>query len=446
MIIMNAWAGSLLVITALLALAIAGWQWRRAEAIEGASAFNKARIQLLEHENQRLSQWINKHDDEQRSRENALWREAIAERISRLRELEFLETVTYRELRRDELPALIESKIAEQYSDAELAKLSRVYAGIGLLPEGYDLKQAYIDLFVEQIAAFYDQHADALYLFEQTPLKNATNRMILAHELVHALQDQHFQLELLPLDLKENDDRLLAATALVEGDATWSMSLFFSEDAEPSGMVSALASGIFSQSVAALANSPTFLRESLLFPYTKGQEFATALYQSAGMDAISKAFSRLPNSTRQILHPSEYIASDPLFEPVEADWSTQTPEGSTELGRNVLGEFGISLLLRQWISSAKAEQAAKGWRGDGYRVTSWPDDSLGVELASWWDSPDEAREFALALAEAWTSRYALSGSWFQDNTLWQSDEGSARNIRISIDQSTVQLSDFPSIP
>ena len=102
--------------------------------------------------------------------------------------------------------------------------MTEAMAAVGLLPEGFPLRQKYIDLLGEQVAAFYDQHAHKLFMYEDASLENAQNRVVLAHELTHALQDQHFGLKRLPLEIKTNDDRAAAASALVEGDATLVMS------------------------------------------------------------------------------------------------------------------------------------------------------------------------------------------------------------------------------
>ncbi len=435
---------SIWVLLFLLAAGVAGWQWWRAEGIEQTIEFQEARVRILERENARLAEALQVLQAERREQNDATWRDEITKRVEQLRELEFLHAVAYRTLSKEELPALIESKIAEQYSDDEIVRLSRMYAGIGLLPEGFDLKQAYIELFAEQVAAFYDQHADALYLFEETPLDHATNRMILAHELVHALQDQHFQLELLPLQLKENDDRALAASALVEGDATLAMMLFLVEDTEPGRMVSALVSGIFSQNMTALTSSPPFLRESLLFPYTKGHEFVSAIHARAGMQGVNAAFKRLPNSSRQILHPNEYLEEEHLFSPAEVEWAEPLSTNAEVLGVNVLGEFGLRILLGQWLEPAHAESAAKGWAGDGYRVSAMPDGSLAVEFESWWDSPKETVEAADALAEAWAERHAIQGNWNKARDLWQSDDDAGRHVQISVSGNVVRLFDLPS--
>lgn len=380
----------------LLGVSAAWLGFRAGDDDPGASGFLERRVAVLERENARMAGMLEEARGERDRENNRLERERIMEAVESLRGLEFIEAVDFQVLGRADLPSLIESKIDEQYTPGELADLSLLYSGVGLLPEGFDLKAAYVRLFTEQVAAFYDQHGDTLHMFEGKNLDDAVNRMILAHELVHSLQDQHFRLESLPLELKTNDDRMFAATALVEGDATLAMSLFLAGDITADNLLGSIASSLFAQSMGELAESPPFLREGLLFPYLKGQEFAASLYARGGMEAIDAAFGAVPVSTRQILHPHEYI-ENPDFEPRVVAWDAP-PEGYELVGVNVLGEFGWRVLLSQWIGRERAEAAASGWIGDGYRVLR-AEDGLRLDVRGWWENEAEAAELMRALVE-----------------------------------------------
>ena len=128
-----------------------------------------------------------------------------------------------------------------------------------------DLKKVYLDLLGEQVGAFYDQHTHELFTFSEHPLTNSQNQVVMAHELTHALQDQHFDLLKLPLEAKGNDDRALAASALVEGDATLVMNQYLTSNLSAAALRDSLA-GAFSTDVRQLAAAPRYLRETLLFP------------------------------------------------------------------------------------------------------------------------------------------------------------------------------------
>ncbi len=414
----------------------ASYLYHQSEVIkfEDRIEFLEKRSEILEAERDRLAGQLAEVRVGELDELQSTARDEIMQQIAEIRDLQFIEEVNFKVLARADLPALIEGKIDELFTADQLANLSETYAAIGLLPEGFDIKAAYTELFTEQVAAFYDQHADQLYMFEGKRLDDAINRMILAHELVHALQDQHYALEKLPLEDITNDDRTIAASSLIEGDATVAMTLFLTDDMQADEIFSALAGGIFSQSMDALNEAPVFLRETLLFPYVQGQQFALDLYARGGMQAIDDAFQRIPNSTRQILHPREY-ANNPEFTPVVVEWG-ELPDGQQLIGVNVLGEFGMRVLLGQWLDTSTAEDAAQGWHGDGYRVTR---SAAGrhLELRTHWDDEQEAGEFAKAIAAALSKRYQVEGDLMGESS-WQATTDSRQlEVRLTGHQVTV---------
>ena len=67
----------------------------------------------------------------------------------------------------------------------------------------------------------YDPKSREFFIADWTD--PADQRMIMAHELTHALQDQHFHVEKWEDAAKPNDDDELARDAVLEGSATLSM-------------------------------------------------------------------------------------------------------------------------------------------------------------------------------------------------------------------------------
>jgi hypothetical protein len=228
------------------------------------------------------------------------------------------------------------------------------------------------------------------------------NRVILAHELTHALQDQHFHLSELPLDVKDNDDRAFAAAALVEGEATVVMTEYMLKNFSVNNLGGTIAS-LFTQNMEELAKAPLYLREMLLFPYLKGQDFTMALLGRGGYPRISEAYQHAPESTAQIFHPEKY-----LTEPRERPVRIRFPEGAkperTPIARNTLGEIGIRLLFTRWLDEAIGESIAAGWRGDRYMAFN---SGAGVSIVwkSEWSSDDDAVEFSDGLRRYVSARY-----------------------------------------
>jgi len=395
---------SLLALIALASLCWGWWENSRRRKLESAVEFDRRRWALTENENERLRGKVNEREESEFEARQEAARAEIEKTTAELRGLTFKKPVEYATLKRKEVKEVLHEKIAEQYSDDDFEHLRLGYVAMGLVPEGFDLKQAYVDLLGEQVAAFYDQHKHRLYMFDDVALDNAQNRVILSHELVHALQDQHFTLKNLPLELKTNDDRVIAASSLVEGDATVTMNQFMLGEASLKTLTDTVG-GLLGQSFEQLANAPRLLRETLLFPYTEGAKFCIALQETGGFAAIDAAYQRLPTSSAQILDPAKYFAGE---EPIPVEWETVTLEGKQPISDNVLGELGTRILLSDWTDPEQVV-AAKGWRGDRYLVFASGEKTGAAGLASvWrtvWRGVEESQRFTAAAKAMWAKRY-----------------------------------------
>ena len=311
--------------------------------------------------------------------------------------------MNYNVLSRQQIKKTMSGKLAEVFSEEEFKQMTAAMAAIGLLPSGYPLREKYIDLLGEQVAAFYDQHAHKLFMYEDASLDNAQNRVVLAHELTHALQDQHFGLKKLPLEIKNNDDRAAAASALVEGDATLVMSEFMLKNMSKQMFKDSMVAS-FTANMKQLETAPRFLREMLVFPYLRGQEFCASLYGQGGYEAVSKAYANPPSSTAQILHPQKYMAN-PREEPIAVEWADLKIKDEAPVADNTVGEMGVRILFTEWLDGTTAEKASAGWRGDRYLYFA------GGEAVVWktiWATAEDAAEFFDAEKKLLEKRHRLT--------------------------------------
>jgi len=386
------------------------------------------RVQLLVEENDRLRSVV---ADAERTRALARskdQRNSVERQVADIRGLAFRSAVDYQMLDRKQIKATIGGKIDEVFSEEEFAQIAVAFARLGLLPANYPLRAKYIDLLGEQVAAFYDQHQHKLFMFEDASLENSQNRVVLAHELTHALQDQHFDLRRLPLEIKDNDDRAAAASALIEGEATLVMSEYMLRNLNLAALKESVGA-TFGQDVAQLADAPPFLRESLIFPYMRGQEFCAALFARGGYKALSEAYAAPPTSTSQILHPEKYLAV-PREEPLRVEWPRPEADGQKPIADNVVGEFAIRVLLSQWLDENAAKRAAEGWRGDRYLCFAKGDALIWKTL---WGNRAETDEFVAAAREMLQKRYANPAERARV-IRWKISDGSARLIDAATDQ------------
>lgn len=367
----------------------------------GGGSFSTAAAQQLAAENDRLRAILAGGERARAFAANKTVREDIERQVAAIRGLEFKKPVDYQVLNRKEIKQTMAGKLAEVYSEKEFKDMGEAMAAVGLLPAGYPLREKYINLLGEQVAAFYDQHTHKLYMYEDASLDNAQNRVVLAHELTHALQDQHFSLKRLPLEIKTNDDRAVAASALVEGDATLVMSEFMLKNLSKQMLKDSVTSS-FTQNMKQLETAPRYLREMLVFPYLRGQDFCATLFGAGDYAAVTKAYAAPPSSTAQILHPQKYLAN-PREEPIAIVWPETSVRGEKPIADNCVGEFGLRILFAEWLDATTAERAAAGWRGDRYLYFS------GGQALVWktvWATAADAAEFFAAQQQLLTKRHS----------------------------------------
>lgn len=349
------------------------------------------RVAMLEEENARLHTLVEASEKAKALAANKAQREEVERQVIAIRGLTFKTPVDYNVLTRQEIKTTIAGKLAEVFSEQEFADMTAALATLGLLPEGYPLRQKYIDLLGEQVAAFYDQHQHKLFMYEDASLENSQNRVVLAHELTHALQDQHFGLKRLPLEIKTNDDMAAAASALVEGEATLVMSEYMMKNLSLKALKDNVAASI-TQNMSELASAPRYLREMLVFPYLRGQEFCSSLYGGGGYQAVSAAYEKPPTSTAQILHPEKFFR-EPREEPIAIEWADVTVNGKKPTADNTLGEMGTRIQIAQFTDDRTGEDAANGWRGDRYVCY---ESGRGFAWKSVWATEADAADFVSA--------------------------------------------------
>lgn len=390
----------LLIVLALAA--VAALQFRIVARSGTQRGFLERRLQVAEEENERLRARVATNEKTHLLERTRAIRKEIELEVETLRGLKFLKPVAYDAVSRKEIRSIFEKALAEDNSEADFINIGRAWARLGLLPKPMPLRQTLLDLLSEQVAAFYNHHEHKLVMFEDASLDKPYDRVLLAHELTHALQDQHFGLASLPISLRDNDDRALAALAVIEGDATAVMSDYMASNVSLR-VVLDTATSMMSQQMVQLQKTPRYLRERLVFPYMEGKTFCSAVIEQRGQSGVDECYKRVPSSTTQILHNEKYLAKEPE-EPLPIAWAAVEFQSKAPATENVVGEAGIRCLVTEWSSEAAAITASAGWRGDRY--LSYEDDTLIWK--SLWADDLEAREFFEAERAVLTKRYGAA--------------------------------------
>jgi hypothetical protein len=295
----------------------------------------------------------------------------IESRVEKIRGAEFNRRplpvlVNAGDVRRDGLADLDRlTTRAEQAADDELLKL------LGLIPARASLRAIESSVFGDQVAGFYDPATKRLALVRNTGAQNeAVGEITLAHELTHALDDQHFGIR---DQAPTADDRGLAYSALVEGDATAVMTRYATQYMAGMNLLEVL---FASSSAEGTAPLPPYIQASLEFPYLDGERFIEALVRYArGWKLVNYAFRfRPPVSTAQILHPLEYV-HNVRPRPPRLRVRPLLGRGWRRTLSGALGEFDTRQLLQRGSPAPHADQVAAAWRGGSYEL--WRSAPLG---------------------------------------------------------------------
>src|SRR5678810_523447 len=247
---------------------------------------------------------------------------AMLKETSELRELSILKAVKSGAQSRTEIEHMIVKNLDAETTPAEMHAAEVLLRVFGLAPKDFAYRSFLIKLLTEQVAGYYDPKAQQFYLADWIEFEG--QKPVMAHELTHALQDQHFNLKRFENWPKGDSDAELAAHALIEGDATLAMTLYMAKN--PLVALAFLRS-LGGQEIGTeqFKQAPRALRESLLFPYEEGSAWATQLYKRGGWELVSRAFTKLPQSSEQILHADKYFS-------YEAPQKLALPDFKTILG------------------------------------------------------------------------------------------------------------------
>ncbi|HET7583572.1 MAG TPA: hypothetical protein VFK13_01630 [Gemmatimonadaceae bacterium] len=304
---------------------------------------------------------------------------------------------------REQVREFLVQQFKDQVADSQLAGREVAYKRLGMIPDTLQLERFLTDLLTEQIAGFYDPHTKVLYVVQDAP--RALTSVVIAHELIHALQDQYVNLDSLERTTTDND-RASAVQAVLEGQAMLDQIEAMTGGADALERIPGAWDRIRDEirnnrgeDMPLFNAAPLFIRESLLFPYLSGAEFMRQ-YEERLLGEMP--YDRMPVSTEQILHIPAYFGSHP-------DTPTRVTlppaRGATVRYTDDLGEFETRLFIYLHTrDQALAVRAAAGWDGDRYAVLRTPAGD-GIVWATVWDSPLDGAEFYDAVRSAIDHRF-----------------------------------------
>jgi len=354
------------------------------------------------------------------------------EAVSEIRGLGFKRRVPMRTMTQENLRNYLTERLDRDFSPEKLKKAERTIRAFGVFPEDRALRETVLGFYSQLIIGFYDPENKEFFLVEEENIsqylreqgalleaffKTTIEEYVIIHELTHALQDQYFDLQTLPMRKENNDDLSLAVSALIEGDAQYTtLDYLYRKIGKNLQMFSTLMKSDYlqmmntAQPIPGLENFPIFLTKIYMFPYTGGLLF-TMEGRTENWGEINEAYADLPASTEQILHPEKY------FENRDYPTILTLPELGSILGaewelqeNNNFGEYALGVLLLHFFQESadvqKNLEARDGWDGDSY-FSYYNEDENTVALVwlTTWDSEGDSAEFQQRYRELLEKKY-----------------------------------------
>jgi hypothetical protein len=336
---------------------------------------------------------------------------------------------------RDAVVKYLEEKFNEDEGTKRLQRDEIVLKKFGLLDHDFELKPFLLALLKEQIEAYYDSKTKTVNLLDWVGPDD--EQPVLAHELTHALQDQHSDLEKwddqtpddVSTDSAGDNDHLAkdemdtARDAVAEGQATavmWDcvlkpMGKSLVKDPEVLDLVKNQMSSTEDSPI--MARAPLLLSESMLFPYREGMSFEQDVWMDQGQTAaFAGALDRPPTSSWEIINPREYekkhIPAIPLMPNIHPFVDpTYRPY---DIGQ--VGQLDVHILSELLGSDNAARDLTPAWNGGLYwagqlRSATTPAQqadtgSIGLFYLSIWKNDDSANVFARIYSNSLGRKYS----------------------------------------
>ena len=321
----------------------------------------------------------------------------------------------------------VESYLKEKFDEDQSAKrLQRgeiVLKKFGLLDRDFALKPFLLALLKEQIEAYYDSKTKTVYMLDWVDIEE--QKPVLAHELTHALQDQHSDLEKwsdqtpddVSIDSSGDTDHLAkdemdtAREAVTEGQATAVMMDYILKPMGKSLVKDPEVMDLVKQQMAAsedspiLARAPLLLTESLLFPYREGLSFEQDVWMDQGQAAaFAGALDHPPTSSWEILNPREYEKRHIPAVPLLPDIHPLVDKLYKPYDIGQIGQLDLHILTEIYAGDNAARDLTPAWDGGlywaGQRLSAKTPaeqastNSLALFYLSVWKNADSAQTFA----------------------------------------------------
>jgi len=318
----------------------------------------------------------------------------IKERVEEISRTRFKASLKIDIVSRDAFKVYIRKYFDKTYRVEMSLKENKFLYLMGFLKKGESLNEIRKRVIENNAGGLYDENSGRLMIINEHISFDPVYKLVLVHELRHALQDQHFNISRMLGTLSDFDDRKLAIMAVLEGDAMLVMSQYAKKYTPFPVSPELSTSGYSSDSILSfspikfshnLDNMPAVVKSNLTMPYIQGLKFILEVYRKGKWKGINKVLTNPPVSTEQILHPKKYFNGET---PVTVS-ITYSPKGYDIYHSGTIGEFMLNILL---VGKKEYNNIASGWGGDTFNLYT-KDDSYVLIWKSVWDKKKYCSRF-----------------------------------------------------
>jgi len=282
------------------------------------------------------------------------------------------------------------------------------------------------------VGGYYSPSADSIVLVAENRSDLQVDELTLGHELVHAIQDQEFDLTTYSSRTRDGAN---ANSGLIEGDANYVQYRYEQRCGEGGSWngtcLSPEASGDGGGGSGPANMGVYFLNYQ---PYSDGPSFIASIYRTGGWDAVNDLYDAPPESAEQVIHPERYGTDPPteveLTDQQAENWERVRPESRLDYAQ--VGQAGVASMFayplytnragtqryaetvvgpNTWLNYTDSQQlsrldplnygfdAVAGWDGDRMHFYRNADNQTAYVWRLVWDSPQDAMEFREAYAQ-----------------------------------------------
>ena len=335
---------------------------------------------------------------------------------------------------RDDVVRYLEAKVNDDQDAKRMQRDEIVLKKFGLLDRDFALKPFLISLLKEQIEGYYDSKTKTVNLLDWVDADE--QKAVLAHELTHALQDQHSDLEKwddqTPDDVSTNaagdqdhlarDEMDTARDAVAEGQATAVMIDYVLKPDDKSLIKNPEVLDFWKAQMTGsdspvMSRAPLLLSESMLFPYKEGTSFEQDLWMDEGRTpAFAGALDRPPTSSWEIINPRVYEKHEIPAIPLLPDIHPLVDPLYRPYDIGQVGQLDLHIIAELFGGDQAARDLTPAWNGGLYwagqlRSATTPaaqdsTKSLAIFYLSVWKSAESAQDFAKLYADSLGRKYS----------------------------------------